>query len=456
MIGTLTTKPISPGKKLTRAVTLGALMIWASAAFAQPTKPTSVLFENVRVFDGKSDQLSVKSYVLVKDGKIDTISTTPPPHDGAQVIDGDNRVLMPGLIDAHWHTMLIGVTPDTGLLDVGFTNLVAGVEATAALMRGFTTVRDLGGPSFGLKHAIDLGLIPGPRIYPSGAMLTVTSGHADFRTFADLPRRPGELSRMEEVGMAMVTDSPDEVRMRVREQLMQGASQVKLTAGGGVASPFSPIDVSTFTYDELHAAVEAAGNWGTYVGVHAYTPDAIQTAIKAGVKVIEHGHLMDEATAKMIADNDVWLSIQPFDAHAGAGLSAASLEKLQEVLAGTDRAYGYAKKYGIKTAFGTDILFSPILAKGQGAMLARMLNWYTPAEALKMATGTNGELLLLSGKRNPYPGRIGLVEEGALADLLLVDGNPLEDLNLVADPEKNFLVIMKDGTIYKNTLSEVR
>jgi hypothetical protein len=163
-------------------------------------------------------------------------------------------------------------------------------------MRGFTTIRDMGGPSFALKRAIDEGLLPGPRIYPSGAMITITSGHGDFRPFSDLPRTPGApLSRMEQIGGSIVADSPDEVRLRVREQLMQGASQIKLTAGGGVASPFSPLDVSTFTEAELKAAVEAAENWGTYVCTHAYTPVAIQRSMAAGVRCIEHAHLLHAA-----------------------------------------------------------------------------------------------------------------------------------------------------------------
>ncbi|KFL29986.1 hydrolase [Devosia riboflavina] len=431
------------------AVAAIALLAAAPAALAQPARPP-VVFENVRIFDGQSDALSGPSNVLVRDGKIAGISTADISEDGATVIDGEGKVLMPGLIDAHWHTMLIGVTPDTGLADMGYTHLIAGVEATATLMRGFTTVRDLGGPSFGLKKIIDQGLIPGPRIYPSGAILTITSGHGDFRTFADLPRRIGELTPMEEAGMAMVTDSPDEVRMRTREQLMQGASQIKLTAGGGVASPFSPLDASTFTDAEIEAAVQAASNWGTYVGVHAYTPQAVQTAINSGVKVIEHAHLIDDETAQLMAEKDIWLSTQPFDEAMGAGLPPSSMEKFHEVLEGTSNIYEFARKYDLKTAWGTDILFSPILARGQNHMLLNLLKWYTPAEALQMATGTNGELLLLSGKRNPYPGRIGLIEEGAYADLLLVDGNPLEDLSLVADPENKFLIIMKDGVIYKD------
>ena len=180
-------------------------------------------------------------------------------------------------------------------------------------MRGFTTVRDLGGPAFGLKRAIDEGLVPGPRIYPSGAIITITGGHGDFRRPSELPRTVGgPLSRMEAINGSMLADSPDEVRLRVREQLLLGASQIKLTAGGGVASPHSPLDVSTFTEEELRAAVQAAENWGTYIGVHAYTPAAIQRSIAAGVKVIEHGHLMDDATAALMAKAGVWLSFQPF------------------------------------------------------------------------------------------------------------------------------------------------
>ena len=364
---------------------------------------------------------------------------------------------MPGLIDNHWHAMLIRTTAAQAFGDVGYNNLLAGDEATDTLMRGFTTVRDVGGPVFGLKRAIDEGIVKGPRIYPSGAMITVTSGHGDFRQLTDLPRTiGGMLTRMEQIGGAMVADSPDEVRVRTREQLMQGASQIKLTAGGGVSSPFSPIDVTTFTEPELRAAVEAAENWGTYVAAHAFTSNAIRGAIAAGVKCIEHGFLMDDATAKLIAEKGVWLSLQPLPEGMRLGLPVGSVQraKADEVWPGIARAYELAKKYKIKTAWGTDVLFSRELAQQQGAILASLTRWYTPAEALVMATSTNAELLALSGKRNPYPGKLGVVEQGALADLLLVDGNPLDNLNLVADPANNFKIIMKDGKIYKNTLTK--
>jgi len=368
-------------------------------------------------------------------GRIIEVSPTgTSQRKAARTIDAGNRVLLPGLFDMHTH-----VTFWDGGLHIG---------------AGITTIRDMGGPVFGLKRAIDEGLLPGPRIYPSGAVITVTGGHGDFRALSELPRTLGTLSRVEQMGAAAVADSPDEVRKRAREQLMQGASQIKLTAGGGVASPFSPLDVVTFTEDELRAAVEAAGNWGTYVCTHAYTPESIQRSIAAGVKCIEHGHLMDEQTAKLMAEKGIWLSTQPFldDGEEGgaAQLGPAEQAKMKQVIEGTDNVYRLAKKYHLKTAFGTDILFSAAEAEQQGNWLARLTRWYTPAEALIMATSTNAELLSLSGLRNPYPGKLGVVEEGALADLLLVDGNPVETLDLVGDPAKNFNLIMKDGKIYKN------
>ena len=436
-----------------------AITAFAPQLHAQSVGPAAVMFTNVYVFDGKTPELKGPQNVLVRGNRIDQIGSTTDPASipGVTVVDGGARTLMPGLIDMHWHAMLVRPTAAQALsADVGYTTLVAGAEATDTLMRGFTTVRDLGGPAFGLKRAIDEGVLPGPRIFPSGALLTVTGGHGDFRQRFEVPRIDGmPLARMEQLGAAIVTDSPDEVRRRAREQMMQGASQIKLTASGGVSSPHSPIDVITFTEGELRAAVKVAGDWGTYVAAHAYTPASMQRAIRAGAKCIEHGQLMDEATAKLMAEKGVWLSIQPFPDEFVNLFPPGSVEreKFKEVMVGTDIAYKLARKYQVKTAFGTDILFSPELAARQGTILASLTKWYTPGEALVMATGTNGELLALSGKRSPYNGRLGVIEPGAFADLLLVDGNPLANIHLVEDPAKNFLVIMKDGKIYKNTLA---
>ena len=426
----------------------------AASAPAQPPRPASTLFRNVRVFDGLSGQRRGPREVLVKGKRIERIDNGLPADAEALVIDGAGRVLMPGLIDMHWHSMFAGPSLAVAMqAERSYLAVVAGVEATRALMRGFTTVRDMGGAAFGLKSAVDDGLIPGPRIYPSGAMISVTSGHGDFREFTDLPRALGAPgSRHDLTGDTAIADSPDEVRIRVREQLMRGASQIKLTAGGGVSSPHSPLDAITFTEPELQAAVVAAKNWGTYVAVHAYMPDAIRQAVNAGVMCIEHGSLMDEETARLMASKGTWLSTQPFPDEMANAFPRGSDQwnKAQEVFAGTDKTYRLAKKYKLKTAFGTDVLFSSALAGQQGAILASLARWYSPSEVLVMATGTNAELLALSGKRSPYAGQVGVVREGALADLLLVNGDPTVDISLVARPEQSFVVIMKDGIIYKN------
>jgi imidazolonepropionase-like amidohydrolase len=430
------------------------------SAQAQPAiaaDAPAVVFRDVRVFDGRRPTLSGPVDVLVRGGMIERIGPTPlvvaDPAAKLTVIAGRGRVLMPGLIDNHWHTMLARPTPMLALnSDVGYLNHLAAAEARATLLRGFTSVRDLGGPSFSLKRAIDTGLTDGPRIYPSGAMISITGGHGDFRSPTELPRQlGGPLTRSEVVGGSMIADSPDEVRVRVREQLLLGASQIKLTAGGGVSSPHSPLDVSTFEEEELRAAVGAASNWGTYVGVHAYTPASIRRAIAAGVKVIEHAHLMDDDTAALLARTGTWLSFQPFlDEGSAAVQDADNRLKKMIVVAGTERAIALVKKHGIRMALGTDILFSAEGATRQGADLAQMGRWYKAPEVLVMLTGTNADLLKLAGLRDPYPGKIGVVEEGAHADLLLVEGNPLEDLNLIADPAKNFAVIMKAGKVYKD------
>ncbi len=438
-----------------------ALWVFCLAVSMMAQQPQAlVLFRNVRIFDGKSSTLSAPSSVLVRGNKIEKISSAAIPVEtgpGTTIVDGGGRVLMPGLIDAHWHAFMAATSMMLlNSAEPSYLQFLAAHEAEATLMRGFTTVRDLGGPVFGLKRAIDDGIMIGPRIYPSGAMISQTSGHGDFRFDFEVPRTPGgPLSHAESEGIAAIADSPDEVRLRAREQLRSGASQIKLMAGGGVSSPNNPIESIQFTEPEIRAAVEAAQNWGTYVTVHAYTPAAIRQAIAAGAKCLEHGQLIDEPTAKLLADKGIWWSLQPLlDDEDMRDMSPESRKKAEVVFAGTDNAYKLAIQYKIKTVFGSDVLFDAKLANRQGAQLVKLVRWFTPAEALTTATANSGELLALSGFSNPYPGKLGVVEEGALADLLLVDGNPLENLKLIEDPGKNFLVIMKDGHIFKNLVGE--
>ena len=441
---------------------LGALLllgcVTAQTAHAQDALQSGVIFENVRIFDGTTDRLSPPSNVLVVGNVIKSISRAPvivPPATSVTRIEGGGRTLMPGLIDAHTHIMFTTVQQAVVLTsDVGYINVAAVKAANDMLMRGFTSIRDLGGPVFGLKRGIDTGLVAGPRIWPSGAFISQSGGHGDFRLPNELPAPPDAFSYSERVGAAVIADDADTVRRRAREQLALGASQIKLMAGGGVASNYDPLDVTQYTVPELRAAVEAAENWGTYVTVHAYTPRAVRQAIEAGVKCIDHGHLLDEQTAKLMAEKGVWWSLQPFtdDWDSPYPEGSPNRKKQLEMFSGTDTAYALAKKYNINTAWGTDILFTTEVAAKQGVALSKMVRWYKPAEALKMATANNAELLALSGLRSPYPGKLGVVQEGALADLLLVNGDPIANITLIEDPAKNFVVIMKDGKIYKNLL----
>jgi len=415
----------------------------------------TTLFANVRIFDGLADHLSEPSWVLVDGTTIKQISATPielAPDADARILDGTGRVLMPGLIYAHAHIMMGSIPLQIALMaDFTYTTLIAGAEARRMLLRGFTSIRDAGGPSFGLKRAIDEGKLEGPRIWPAGAFISQTGGHGDFRLPYEVPSDASTgLSHFERLGIAAIADSPDAVRLRAREQLRQGASHIKLMAGGGVSSSYDPLDVTQYTEAEVRAAVEAAENWGTYVTVHAYTARAIQMAVAGGVRCVEHGQLMDDATAAMLAERGIWLCLQPFlDDEDAIPNPAASRPKQLTMMAGTDTAYELAKRHGIKTAWGTDTLFDATLGPRQGKQLAKLTRWYTPAEVLRMGTSVNAELLALSGERSPYPGALGVVAEGALADLLLVDGDPLADISLIARPDEAFVAIMKDGALVK-------
>lgn len=416
-----------------------------------------ILIENVRILDHETQALTSPMNVLVSGQKIEKISSVKisSPNQDVVKINGGGKTLMPGLIDVHVHmvfgslTMAQMMSPD--MSEEMLMNKV-GEASHKMLMRGFTSVRDAGGPIFPLKLAIDKGKVAGPRIWPSGATISQTAGHGDFRTPDERSRRFfGKASRAEELGATFIADGRDEVLTATRENLRFGASQIKLMAGGGTSSAYDPIDVTQYTFDEMKAAVDAAEDWGTYVMVHAYTPRAVQRAVEAGVKSIEHGQMLDEETLKILAKKGVWLSLQNLMDN-NDNMDEQRKEKRKPVLDGQDKVWPLAKKLGVKLAWGTDFLFEPELNDEQNSYILRLQKWFTNAEILKMITQDNGELLQLSGLRSPYPGKLGVVEEQALADLILVDGNPLKDLSLIANPDKNFLVIIKDGQIYKNTI----
>ena len=432
-----------------------SLLLLGRAASAAPETPLApdVLFRDVRVLDTARQALGPPTSVLVREGIIAGIGPAAQAGAGATIVEGRGRTLMPGLIDVHVHLTYGALTmeqlraPD---LTPAAAEAAAGEQARSMLLRGFTAVRDVGGPVFALKAGIDAGRYEGPRVWPSGATVSQTAGHGDLRLPSERSRRFfGEPSRAELFGATFIADGRDEVLTAVRENLRFGASQIKLMAGGGTSSAYDPVDVTQYTLDEMRAAVEAAEDWGSYVTVHAYTPRAVRRAIEAGVRCVEHGQLLDEDTLRLMAEREVWLSAQNLVADT-PDMDPLRREKRKPVIEGQARLWPMAKRLGVPLAWGTDFLFEPALNQEQNQYLLRLREWFTPGEILKLVTHDNARLLALSGLRAPYPGRLGVVEEGALADLILVDGDPLANLDLLADPEAHFDVIMKAGRLYKD------
>ncbi len=419
---------------------------------------TQIVFKNVKVFDGESDELTSRTQVLIENNLIKNIGPEAGSQaaNSAQIIDGGGRVLMPGLNDTHIHISFASI-PQAQLLfgDPVYSHLYMTKDAEDVLMRGVTTVRDMGGNTFALKRAIDDGLIKGPRIYPSGAIISQTGGHADFRTPSQgHPRLGYELPHIYKERYAAIVDGVPEMLAAARENLRGGASQIKIATGGGYSSPSDPLLGNQFTYDEIKAAVDAASNWGTYVTVHAYTPEAINIAIDAGIKDVGHGQLLDKATLERMAKEGVSLSTQPFTVCSEPQLDDFSNAKLALVCEGTKKMFSAIKDIpDLLVTYGTDMFLVPEETwQEQTKQMERLLPFFEPVEILQMATGNAGKLYKKSGPiMNPYPGDIGVVKNGAYADLLLVEGNPLEDLSSVTD-KNNILIIMKDGKIYKNTL----
>ncbi|MCU9850114.1 amidohydrolase family protein [Defluviimonas sp. WL0024] len=411
----------------------------------------NVVIRGAQVFNGCDEGLADVD-VLVSGQLISTIDANVEAPEGAFEINAEGYTLIPGLIDAHWHGIFAEATiAQLALTGEGYWNLLAAKAQNNALSRGFTTVRDTAGPMFDIAKATDQGLIDGPRVFPSGPALSITAGHQDFRLTREVPQGAGELHSFERGNMFYITDGVADVLKRTRENLMQGATQIKLMAGGGVTSAYDPIHTIQFTDEEFKAAVEATEAWGTYVTTHAINDEAVVHSIENGAKSVEHAHMATRETLQMFKDNDVWLSMQPFlDDEDAPALNEFQKSKYKFVTDGTDFVYRTAKELGLKIAFGTDTLFSADLAKRQGAVLAKMQRWFTPYETLKMATCDNAELLKMSGLLTPYPlGPLGVIEEGAYADMILVNGNPLENLDLISDAKANFGMIMKDGIIYK-------
>ncbi|MGB3604394.1 amidohydrolase family protein [Gordonia sp. (in: high G+C Gram-positive bacteria)] len=422
----------------------------------RPLANSRTVIRNCTLFDGTDRKTVSGADVVIAGPAISAVSTSPvatQPED--TIIDAGGRFLMPGMSDAHVHLMgnansyMDFIMGPTGSL---YVNTLA--ESKAMLHRGFTTVRDMGGDVAAVKTAIDRGQFEGPRIFPSQAMISQTSGHADFAfVYETPPTFGGGPSRTEEIGFTRVADGSANVLTAVREQLRKGATQIKLTVGGGAASMYDPLNTLQYTADEIRAAVEAASDYGTYVATHVYTVEGIRRAIDAGVRSIEHGHLADEDTVALIGEKGIWLSMQPFAEHDHSYPDPGRSAKNVEICNGTDAVYGWARKHGVKTAWGTDLLLEPESAPRQSEMAARLGEFYTNIEALQMLTSVNAELFEMAGPRNPYAAhKLGVIAEDAWADMLLFDGDPTADLSIIGKPDEYLKVIIKDGVVVKNEL----
>ncbi|UFI05743.1 metal-dependent hydrolase family protein [Roseibium aggregatum] len=438
---------------------LASIVAFASWPALAQEPPAKTLITNVQVFDGENETLVENASVLIEGNLIKSVSTEPIHSDDATIIDGGGRTMIPGLIDAHWHTMLafwpVGKVLNSDIVTLSFA---AAKSQEETLMRGFTTIRDAGGASIPIAKAIDAGMIVGPRMYPSGPVIGQTAGHGDWRSPLNIPEEKFQpLDYAQKTGQTLIADGVPEVMKRTREVLRMGASQIKAMAGGGVNSLYDPLDVTQYTFEEAKALVDVAKTWNTYVMIHANTDTAIRQWVEAGAMSVEHGFFIEDATAQLMAEKGVWWSMQAFEATGEDAFvfdNEASNRRYVGAVAGIENVVGLAKKHGVNIAWGTDLQFDPALLPKQGKFLAKLSKWFTPYEALKIATHDNATLLKLSGPRDPYQeGDLGVIREGAYADLILVDGNPLKNLDLVADPEANFDLIMKDGVIYKNTIN---
>jgi len=456
-----------------RGVLMGALLAVAIIGAVLPAAAADkILFTNVHVFDGVNETRIEQAHVLVEGNLIKAVSTRPLGADGAEVIDGGGRTLMPGLIDNHVHLMLPG--PSLPAMESGATWEDLAIHGVAMsemyLMQGFTTVRDAGGANAGLQRAINAGTIVGPRLYPSGAFLGGRGGHADFANFT---APVGQSSNFSRLNMAQEVDGVDAMLKFARNNFRMGASQLKVMQSGGVVSAFDPWEMEGRTVEEIEAAVEIARQYGSYAMAHSYKKASILRALNAGVMSIEHGFGFDCEIAEVMKAKGAYITTN-LTAFAPGLLEIpavknvpASLRKAKSASAAFAGYIDNMKRCPVKRGHHTDCVGSPSACRKQVAY-EKYLNgaYFGPYTALVSMTSIGGEIAAMSGAfMNPYPlGKLGVIEEGAYADILIVDGNPLEDLSVIGTSDKWFdaptpaespatiRVIVKDGVIYKNTL----
>jgi len=444
-------------RKLVFSILLAVGAVSAAPLAEAADTPRQVLFTNVNIFDGVSAELVENGAVLVEGNLIKTVSSGPIEAPGAYTVDGGGRTLMPGLIDMHSHLCI-----RNGMVQfrLDYDQMAAGAYTAVAmqdyLQQGFTTARDAGCNILGIAKAVNNGIVPGPRIFPSGGFLSQTGGHADTGFFND---RPGDQDKLEQALFGYIVDGVADARRAARHNLRGGATQIKIMAGGGVASEFDPIHMTQFSLEEMQAIVGVAEDYGTYVLAHAYHDRSVNRAIDAGVRVIEHNFLVSEATIKRMKAEGVALSVQAVmsleafgDPESITFFSSDQKRKAAQVNAGASQMLKWAVQHDLLMVTGGD-MFGPDLVRQ-----ADNLIWFNkiadnPHLVLKTATSNAAEVLSWSGGMNPYKdGTLGTIAEGGYADIILVDGNPLEDLEAVTRDNVDF--VMKDGLVYKNWLPD--
>jgi imidazolonepropionase-like amidohydrolase len=436
------------------------LLIATQFSFTQETEePTKVLFTNVNVWDGTSDQLAAGTDVLVVGNKISKIGKGLT-ESGAQVVDGDGGTLIPGLLDMHQHLLLHGGTA-AGTYD--WDAYIQGAQAYKMMKKflymGYTTIRDIGGNSISLSRAVRSGYIDGPRIYTSGPVISQTGGHGDWGSYND---GPYDLDYQEKTQNTFVVDGVDEVIKAVRWNYKSGASFIKIMGGGGVASVYDPLNATQLTFEEMKAAVDISEDYGSYVAIHAYHDRSYNRALDAGVKSFEHGFLITEPTVKRMAETEgVFWSWQPFGSYtlfAGGfpdWFSEDMIVKGTAVNKGSTLVPKLMKKHGVMVILGSDMFGDEAKFALTNIISAAEVpgSGYTSLDVMKMATSNAGKVCAMSGPGRDYykEAKLGVVEEGAWADIIIMNGNPIDDVHVLGETD-NMKLIMKDGKIYKNIL----
>ncbi|GAB5437399.1 metal-dependent hydrolase family protein [Falsiruegeria mediterranea] len=460
-------------RRLAYAAMSVALSFSAYSVQAQDDAPAQTLFTNVHVFDGVNEARIENASVLIEGNLIKAVSTEAIDAPNATVIDGGGRTLTPGFIDNHVHLMLPGPTLPSMEANSTWEDLaISGVaSAEMYLMQGFTTVRDAGGQNGGLQRAINSGTVIGPRIYPSAAFLGSRGGHADFANYTS---PVGESSNFSRLNMAQEVDNAADMHKFARNNFRMGASQLKYMQSGGVVSAFDPWQLLAGSQSELDAVVQVASEYGSYVMAHSYRKEAIMNALESGVMSIEHGFEFDCEISALMAEKGAYITtnltaFDPnlFDIPAIRDVPA-SLRKAQSATAAFGNYLDNMRECPARRGHHTDCVGTVEACNIQIAYEKHLANeFFGPYTSLVALTSIGGEIAALTGDfMNPYPeGKLGVIEEGAYADLLLLDGNPLEDFSVVgtgdqwfgADPRpespETIQLIMKDGVIYKNTLN---